>query len=141
MTIRTKSSPCVGFCSTTYGDDICRGCFRQLDEVLNWRQKSSQDKQLYYPRLSRQVKSVMEIYWSLGSPDELAVKILQDYEIFAPPEGPPCAYFSLFQLLQHGINPISSYASYIKWNTHDMSLHELSRLVSRSVYVANENAL
>ncbi|MCY4214554.1 MAG: DUF1289 domain-containing protein [Gammaproteobacteria bacterium] len=30
------SSPCVGVCSTTYGDLVCRGCHRFAHEVAQW---------------------------------------------------------------------------------------------------------
>ena len=30
------STPCIGVCSTIYGDDICRGCHRFFDEIINW---------------------------------------------------------------------------------------------------------
>ncbi|MCY3641603.1 MAG: DUF1289 domain-containing protein [Gammaproteobacteria bacterium] len=29
-------SPCIGVCSTTYGDLICRGCYRFAHEVAQW---------------------------------------------------------------------------------------------------------
>lgn len=29
-------SPCVGLCSTTLGDDICRGCQRHDGEIREW---------------------------------------------------------------------------------------------------------
>ena len=32
----TPSSPCIGVCSTTYGDLICRGCYRFAHEVTQW---------------------------------------------------------------------------------------------------------
>ena len=35
MANRTRT-PCVGICSTTYGDDVCRGCKRFSFEVINW---------------------------------------------------------------------------------------------------------
>lgn len=30
------ASPCVGLCSTTVGDRVCRGCQRNDDEILGW---------------------------------------------------------------------------------------------------------
>ena len=33
---KPTDSPCVGVCSTVLGDEICRGCGRTFDEVLNW---------------------------------------------------------------------------------------------------------
>ena len=35
-------TPCVGFCSTNLGDDICMGCGRTLDEVDGWLFKTNQ---------------------------------------------------------------------------------------------------
>ena len=32
----TKRTPCVGICSTTYGDLVCRGCKRFAHEVVQW---------------------------------------------------------------------------------------------------------
>ena len=34
---KTKAStPCLGICSTTYGDDVCKGCKRFVHEVISW---------------------------------------------------------------------------------------------------------
>ncbi len=33
---RTKRTPCVGICSTTYGDLVCRGCKRFAHEIVQW---------------------------------------------------------------------------------------------------------
>lgn len=29
-------SPCIGFCSTSFGDDWCVGCGRSAQEVIGW---------------------------------------------------------------------------------------------------------
>lgn len=34
--IMKPDSPCIGMCSTSYGDSICRGCGRSSDEVIGW---------------------------------------------------------------------------------------------------------
>lgn len=42
----TKSiaSPCIGNCCLD-NDDICLGCFRHLDEIVGWRDKSDEQKE------------------------------------------------------------------------------------------------
>ena len=35
-TARLRRTPCVGVCSTTYGDLVCRGCKRFAHEVVAW---------------------------------------------------------------------------------------------------------
>jgi predicted Fe-S protein YdhL (DUF1289 family) len=142
MNIKKKSSPCIGFCSTTYGDDICRGCYRTIDEVLNWRQKSSQEQQKYYDRLSHHVKNILQVYWTITDPIGLEKSMESQKELYWPVEQQSfCPYFSLFQLLQSGINPFISYSCYIQWNTTSMSLSDLTRIVSKSVYASGEYQL
>jgi predicted Fe-S protein YdhL (DUF1289 family) len=29
-------SPCIGYCSTSFGDDWCVGCGRSAQEVIGW---------------------------------------------------------------------------------------------------------
>jgi len=38
MPLPSLAQPCFGYCSTAYGDDICRGCNRSFTEVLHWYQ-------------------------------------------------------------------------------------------------------
>lgn len=44
-------SPCIGQCSTTYGDDICRGCGRTFVEVVNWIAYGEEEKAAVWARL------------------------------------------------------------------------------------------
>ena len=37
-------TPCVGICSTTYGDEVCRGCKRFYFEVINWNKYDENEK-------------------------------------------------------------------------------------------------
>ena len=39
-----KRTPCIGVCSTTYGDDICRGCRRFRHEITSWINYSDLEK-------------------------------------------------------------------------------------------------
>lgn len=41
---KPDSTPCVGVCSHSVGDVICRGCGRSVPEVLHWNQYSSKQK-------------------------------------------------------------------------------------------------
>ena len=38
-------SPCIGKCGLDT-QDICRGCFRTMDEILRWENMSEADRQL-----------------------------------------------------------------------------------------------
>ena len=36
MTEITPKTPCIGRCSTTFGDEICKGCGRTYVQVIQW---------------------------------------------------------------------------------------------------------
>ena len=39
-----RASPCIGICSTTYGDLVCRGCHRFAHEVVQWNAYDEQQR-------------------------------------------------------------------------------------------------
>mgnify|MGYP000025747105 CR=1 FL=1 len=41
---KSIASPCIGNCCLD-NDDICLGCFRHLDEIVGWRDKSNEQKE------------------------------------------------------------------------------------------------
>lgn len=52
-------TPCVGICSTVYGDAVCRGCKRYSHEIIAWNRYSSSQKLSVYRRLNVLAEQVM----------------------------------------------------------------------------------
>jgi hypothetical protein len=51
-------SPCVGICSSTnLGDEICIGCKRTAQEVIDWNTYSDQQKIEINRRLQKMIES------------------------------------------------------------------------------------
>lgn len=50
---RIATSPCVGRCSCTLGDDVCRGCGRTFEQVRDWPFYSREKK----VEITRQLRS------------------------------------------------------------------------------------
>ena len=46
-----RSTPCVGICSTTYGDLVCRGCNRFSHEIVSWNVYSDEQRSRVWQRL------------------------------------------------------------------------------------------
>jgi len=44
-------SPCIGICSTTYGDLVCRGCNRFAHEVVQWNGYDATQRDAIWARL------------------------------------------------------------------------------------------
>lgn len=48
-----RRTPCVGVCSTTYGDLVCRGCKRFAHEIVGWNGYQEEQRELVWARLNR----------------------------------------------------------------------------------------
>ena len=48
---RLRRSPCIGICSTTYGDLVCRGCKRFAHEIVGWNGYRDSQRDLVWSRL------------------------------------------------------------------------------------------
>ena len=49
---RRTRTPCIGMCSTTYGDLVCRGCRRFSHEIVNWNAYGDEEKLAVWARLN-----------------------------------------------------------------------------------------
>ena len=48
-----KRTPCLGICSTTYGDLVCRGCKRFAHEIVQWNGYDDDQQEQIWHRLHR----------------------------------------------------------------------------------------
>ena len=48
----TPDAPCIAICSTSQGDDICKGCGRSFNEVQNWTVMSPSEKRIVWRRIT-----------------------------------------------------------------------------------------
>lgn len=46
-----RRTPCIGVCSTTYGDLVCRGCKRFAHEIVQWNSFAADQQQTVWNRL------------------------------------------------------------------------------------------
>ncbi len=50
----TPDAPCIAICSTSQGDDICKGCGRSFDEVQHWPVLTPAEKRMVWRRITQQ---------------------------------------------------------------------------------------
>ena len=48
----TPSNPCIGFCSTSLGDTVCKGCGRTAEEVDGWLSLSEEQQRQIWQRVN-----------------------------------------------------------------------------------------
>jgi len=49
--LNDRRTPCVGICSTTYGDLVCRGCKRFAHEIVQWNGFALEQREAVWARL------------------------------------------------------------------------------------------
>ena len=59
MSIKTPDTPCIGICSTVYGDEVCRGCKRHYREIIDWNRYDALKKRAVLCRLEANIVTVM----------------------------------------------------------------------------------
>lgn len=132
MNKRFKSAPCIGFCSTTYGDPVCRGCYRSLHEVLHWSHLSTEEKQAFYDRIGflaeKQLNNLLEI-----TDPELLEKWLQDLPVYCQDPQKRSLAYDLLQALQQGVNVITESREACR-TQGNVDIRDLYRSVDKSVY-------
>jgi len=50
----TPDTPCIAICSTSQGDDICKGCGRSFAEVQYWTEMTPVDKRAIWRRITQE---------------------------------------------------------------------------------------
>ncbi len=53
----TPDAPCIAICSTSQGDEWCKGCGRSFDEVQHWPALSPGEKRVVWRRITMEAKA------------------------------------------------------------------------------------
>lgn len=53
----TPDTPCIAICSTSQGDETCKGCGRSFDEVQRWTEMGPVQKRVTWRRISQQASA------------------------------------------------------------------------------------
>ena len=55
-----SSTPCIGICSTTFGDDVCKGCKRFSHEITTWGKFSNGERAVVNSRLEQFKATILQ---------------------------------------------------------------------------------
>ena len=53
----TPDTPCIAICSTSQGDEVCKGCGRTFEEVQLWTEMAPADKRATWRRITLDASS------------------------------------------------------------------------------------
>jgi len=50
---KRSSTPCLGICTTTFGDEVCKGCKRFSHEIVSWPKYTLEEREIVNARLEK----------------------------------------------------------------------------------------
>ena len=65
----TADTPCIAICSTSQGDEMCKGCGRTFEEVQHWPSMTASEKRQTWRRITLDATS-----WRFGRHSDRALE-------------------------------------------------------------------
>lgn len=78
MQKKRSTTPCLGICSTTYGDDVCKGCKRFAHEIISWTKYSQDERALVNDRLEKFKILILQERFKVHDVDLFAIKLKEN---------------------------------------------------------------
>ena len=133
-----SSTPCIGICSTTFGDDVCKGCKRFSHEITNWGKFSTDERAVVNSRLEQFKKTILEEKFSI-SDSELFESKMNEFSINFNSSLDPITW--IFDLLRASSNKdlnVNDFGVEILPAFSDLSLIELRDLINQEMLQLSE---
>lgn len=131
-------TPCVGLCSTVYGDLVCRGCKRFHHEVVNWNLYNEEEKRAVWLRLEILLVQVMAAKVDVFDAARLRQQLEQRQIRFVPEQSEYCWAYQLIARGARVINQLEAYGMVLLPEFRDWSLPELRDAIDREFFLLSE---
>ena len=133
-----SSTPCIGICSTTFGDDVCKGCKRFSHEITNWGKFSTDERAVVNSRLEQFKTTILEEKFTI-SDSELFESKMNEFSINFNSSLEPITW--IFDLLRASSNKdlnVNDFGVEILPAFSDFSLVELRDLINQEMLQLSE---
>ena len=133
-----SSTPCIGICSTTFGDDVCKGCKRFSHEITNWGKFSTDERAVVNSRLEQFKITILEEKFSISDSNLFESK-MNEFSINFNSSLEPITW--IFDLLRASSNKdlnINDFGVEILPAFSDLSLIELRDLINQEMLQLSE---
>ncbi len=133
-----SSTPCIGICSTTFGDDVCKGCKRFSHEITNWGKFSTDERAVVNSRLEQFKITILEEKFTI-SDSELFESKMNEFSINFNSSLEPITW--IFDLLRASSNKdlnVNDFGVEILPAFSDLSLIELRDLINQEMLQLSE---
>ena len=128
------STPCLGICTTTFGDEVCKGCKRFAHEIISWPKYSENEREIINGRLEQFKIKILQNRFKIFDSELLASKLEEKAINFNHSLEPLTWIFDLFraagsqefELKNYGIQSLISFDPKVIKDEINTELLELS---------------
>ena len=134
---KSVKTPCIGICSTVFGDEVCRGCKRFQHEIIEWNTYNDTEKVSVLNRLELLKVQIMQSKISVTDQDLLKSKLL-DYKVkFDETNDSLCWVFDLLRSGSQSIEKPSDFGFELKVSSVP-NLSELKKVMEEELFQLSE---
>ena len=131
---KRSSTPCLGICTTTFGDEVCKGCKRFAHEIISWPKYSENEREIINGRLEQFKIKILQNRFKIFDSELLASKLEEKAINFNHSLEPLTWIFDLFraagsqefELKNYGIESLISFDPKVIKDEINTELLELS---------------
>ena len=134
---RKVKTPCVGVCSTVFGDQVCRGCKRFHHEVIEWNGYTDVQKETVWNRLESLKVLIMKSKIFIENQVLLQSKLDSLKISYYDKVYPYCWVFDLIKQASQSINDLSEFGLKPLFEP-DVELVELKRLIEEELFTLSD---
>ena len=134
---RKVKTPCVGVCSTVFGDQVCRGCKRFHHEVIEWNGYTNVQKETVWNRLESLKVLIMKSKIFIENQVLLQSKLDSLKISYYDKVDPYCWVFDLIKQASQSINDLSEFGLKPLFEP-DVELVELKRLIEEELITLSD---
>ena len=134
---RKVKTPCVGVCSTVFGDQVCRGCKRFHHEVIEWNGYTDIQKETVWNRLESLKVLIMKSKIFIENQVLLQSKLDSLKISYYDKVDPYCWVFDLIKQASQSINDLSEFGLKPLFEP-EVELVELKRLIEEELFTLSD---
>ena len=130
-------TPCVGICSTVFGDEVCRGCKRFQHEIIQWNGYDDVAKRSVLNRLELLKVQIMESKIRITDESLLKAQLLEFKIKFEEDNNSLCWVFDLLRSGSQSIVSPTDFGFELKDNSVS-NLSELKKVMEEELFKLSE---
>ena len=138
MQKKRSSTPCIGICATTFGDDVCKGCKRFSYEITNWGKFSNEERAVVNSRLEQFKVNILEEKFTITDSNLFESKMNEFSINFNSSLEPLTWIFDLLRASSNNDLILSDFGIEILPKFSNLSLLELRDLINEEMLQLSE---